>query len=214
MSILNQSHKRWILLGLTVLMAATRFHHFGSVNFLPDASLAVFFLAGFYLLNKSVAMPKTEEQAGAESYFPGLAIFSLLIIEAGLIDYVAINNGGVSDWCITPAYMFLIPTYAVMFFAGKWSAQYPLFSKAGVGKIALALLLATSVAFILSNGSFYLFSGRYAEMNGLDYGGRISVYYLPYLAYTLLYSGCVVAVLAILEKTLPFDINKSKNVHY
>ena len=214
MTILNQSHKIWVLLGLTVLIAATRFHHFGSVNFLPDASLAVFFLAGFYLLNKPVSMPIAERQAGIVLFFSGLAIFSLLIIEAGLIDYVAINNGGVSDWCITPAYLFLIPTYAVMFFAGKWCAQYQLLSKAGMGRIAAGLLLATSIAFIISNGSFYLFSGRYAEMNGLEYGGRVSAYYLPYLAYTMLYSGIVIAALAILEKTLPFDINKSKNVHY
>src|SRR5690554_3136356 len=38
-----------IVLGLAVLMAATRSHHFASVTHLPDASWAVFFLAGFYL---------------------------------------------------------------------------------------------------------------------------------------------------------------------
>ena len=214
MSILNQLHNKWVLLGLTVLMAATRFHHFGSVNFLPDASLAVFFLAGFYLLNKPVAMQTTEGQAGTELYFPGVAIFSLLILEAGLIDYVAINNGGVSDWCITPAYLFLIPTYAVMFFAGKWCAQYKLFSTVGIGKIAVGLLLATSMAFIISNGSFYLFSGRYAEMSGVQYGERISVYFLPYLAYALLYSGVVIAVFAFLDKTMQLDLNQSKNAQF
>ena len=214
MFILNQSHNKWVLLGLTVLMAATRFHHFGSVNFLPDASLAVFFLAGFSLLNKPVAMQTAEGQAGTELYFPGLAIFSLLILEAGLIDYVAINNGGVSDWCITPAYLFLIPTYAVMFFAGKWCAQYKLFSKVGIGKIAVGLLLATSMAFIISNGGFYLFSGRYAEMSGLQYGERISVYFLPYLGYALLYSGVVIAVLAFLDKTMQLDLNQSKNSQF
>lgn len=39
------------LIGLTLaaLMALTRYGHFGSAVSLPDASLAVFFLAGFYL---------------------------------------------------------------------------------------------------------------------------------------------------------------------
>lgn len=42
--------QQFVLLALfALLMAATRFHHFGSALFLPDASLAVFFLAGFYL---------------------------------------------------------------------------------------------------------------------------------------------------------------------
>jgi hypothetical protein len=195
-------------------MAATRFHHFGSVNFLPDASLAVFFLAGFYMMKKTDAIIKVDNQGKNQLFYPGLAIFSLLIIEAGLIDFVAINNGGVSDWCITPAYLLLIPTYAVMFFAGIGCARHSLFSKAGLGKITAVLLMATTMAFIVSNGSFYLFSGRYAEINGLEYGARISVYYLPYLAYTLLYCGIVITVLAILEKTLLLDINKSGNVHY
>ena len=214
MFILNPSHNKWVLLGLTVLMAATRFHHFGSVNFLPDASLAVFFLAGFTLLNKPGAMQIADRQGKAALFSPGLAIFSLLILEAGLIDYVAINNGGVSDWCITPAYLFLIPTYAVMFFAGKWCAQYKLFSTVGIGKIAVGLLLATSMAFIISNGSFYLLSGRYAEMSGLQYGERISVYFLPYLGYALLYSGVVIAVLAFLDKTMQLDLNQSKNAQF
>ena len=38
-----------IALLLAVGMAATRFRHFGSAIHLPDASLAIFFLAGFYL---------------------------------------------------------------------------------------------------------------------------------------------------------------------
>ncbi|MGH8472507.1 MAG: hypothetical protein ACREVJ_08675, partial [Gammaproteobacteria bacterium] len=36
-------------LTLALLMAATRSHHFAATLHLPDASWAVFFLAGFYL---------------------------------------------------------------------------------------------------------------------------------------------------------------------
>ena len=79
-------------LSLIALMVATRFHHFGDVLHLPDASLAVFFFAGFY---------------------PKKMFFAFLLALAALIDYLAIENG-TSGWCVTPAYVFLIPTYAVM----------------------------------------------------------------------------------------------------
>jgi hypothetical protein len=71
---------------------------------LADASLAVFYLAGIFT--------------------GGLASFAVLLTEAALLDYVAISQFQVSDYCISPAYIFLIPTYAVMFFAGRWSAKY------------------------------------------------------------------------------------------
>jgi len=38
----------YLPIALIALMALTRFHHFGDVLHLPDASLAVFFFAGFY----------------------------------------------------------------------------------------------------------------------------------------------------------------------
>ena len=95
--------QQFVLLALfALLMAATRFHHFGSALFLPDASLAVFFLAGFYL--------------------SGVMALAVLLLEAGLIDYLAITMGGVSDWCVTPAYWFLIPTYACLWCGGRWYA--------------------------------------------------------------------------------------------
>ena len=81
-----------IALLLAAVMAATRFHHFGSAISLPDASLAIFFLAGFYLRSP--------------------LLFAGFLAEAALVDYLAITYGGVSDWCISPAYVFLIPTYA------------------------------------------------------------------------------------------------------
>jgi hypothetical protein len=37
---------------LIAVMILTRFHHFGDVLHLPDASLAVFFFAGFYRKKK------------------------------------------------------------------------------------------------------------------------------------------------------------------
>jgi hypothetical protein len=164
---LNLKHTLIIGAALAVLMAATRFHHFGFATYLPDASLAVFFLAGFYLR--------------------GAWLLPLLLAEAAAIDYLAISVGGVSDWCITPAYAFLLPTYASMWLGGRWYARLyrpdwrTLFALGGV------LLLAASVAFLISNWGFYFFSGRFGKMGWIEYSGQIARYFPHYLGGALLY---------------------------
>lgn len=186
----NQTHKRWILFGLAALMAATRFHHFGSVSFLPDASLAVFFLAGLYLTKPITfaSVDKRPAETGAARWLRSAGIFGFLLLEAGLIDYLAIRYGGVSDWCVTPAYWFLIPTYGVMYLAGGWCARVEPFTKNGAIKTTGVLLAASATAFLISNGSFYLFAERFAEMNWVAYADRTAPYLLSYVAYTMIYS--------------------------
>lgn len=167
-----QTKQLGMLSALVLLMAATRFNHFGSSVSFPDASLAVFLLAGFFLARYTLL---------------SLMAFIFLLLEAGGIDYYAINVAGVSDWCVTPAYWFLIPTYASMWFGGRWFAtrqQNTLSSLAMFGSVSW---LATTAAFLISNGSFFLLSGRYAEMNITEYTGRIAQYYLPYVAGSLMY---------------------------
>jgi len=156
-----------IALGLVALMAATRSHHFGSALHLPDASLAVFLLAGFV-----IASP---------------LLFGALLVEAGLIDYLAITQFGVSDYCITPAYWFLIPTYAVLWYAGRFYARIHQNSLRSLGQFAGLSFAATSVAFLISNGAFYLFSGRFPDMGVAEYVSRVSQYYAQYLSGAALY---------------------------
>ena len=74
---------------LVLLMAVTRGHHFASLNHLPGASWAVFFLAGAYLRP--------------------LWVFPALFLEAALLDFAAISWSGVSSFCVSPAYIFLLP---------------------------------------------------------------------------------------------------------
>ena len=102
---LTLSKSNQILIGvvLTLLLITTRGHHFASINMLPSASLAVFFLAGLYL--RPLWVPA-----------------ALLALCAGL-DYSAITMAGVSNFCVTPAYGFLLPAYGVMWFAGRWFAS-------------------------------------------------------------------------------------------
>ncbi|MBI5626373.1 MAG: hypothetical protein HY935_04130, partial [Nitrosomonadales bacterium] len=104
---MNNTKNIAIYATLAALMAATRFNHFGSAVSLPDASFAIFFLGGLYLARFARA---------------SMAVFIMLILEAGLIDYYATSIQGVSDWCLTPAYWFLIPTYGSLWLAGHWFA--------------------------------------------------------------------------------------------
>ncbi len=170
-------------LSLVALMAATRMHHFGSALHLPDASLAVFLLAGVL-----VASP---------------LFFTGLLLEAGALDYVAIAHLGVSDWCVTPAYWFLIPTYAVLWFAGRHYARVHRHSLRSLGMFAVLSVAALSVAFLISNGAFYWFSGRYPDTNMTEYFARVAQYYAPYLSSGLLYLGCAAALYAVLAARAP-----------
>jgi hypothetical protein len=156
-----------IACALAALMAATRFHHFGSALHLPDASLAVFFLGGLYLRRT--------------------AAFGAYIGLAALLDYVAIVHGGVSDWCVTPAYAFLLPTYACLWWAGVWCSRHDRHGWRGYARLAGALLVATVFAFLLSNASFYGLSGYFGELSLAEYAARVARYFPPYLVSALAY---------------------------
>jgi hypothetical protein len=165
---------------LIALMALTRFHHFGDVLHLPDASLAVFFFAGFYRKK---------------------ALFVFLLLLAGLIDYVAIANG-TSSWCVSPAYVFLIPTYAAMWAAGRYCSKFKSLNAYELASSIGLMTLATSVAFIISNGSFYLFSGRYTDLSWAQYIARVMKYYPPYVGSAMVY-GLAVYLIIKLFKSIP-----------
>ena len=153
---------------LIALMAATRVHHFSAALHLPDASLAVFLLAGFYL--------------------PRWA-FPALLVEAGLVDYLAINYGGVDGWCFSPAYWFLIPTYFVLWFGGRFYATRYRFSLRSLAEFAGISFAATGAAFLISNASFYLLADYFATMSAAQYGTQVAQYFFPYLQSACLYLG-------------------------
>ncbi|MGZ4956693.1 MAG: hypothetical protein ACXV8Q_16445 [Methylobacter sp.] len=150
---------------LIALMVLTRFHHFGDVLHLPDASLAVFFFAGFYRKK---------------------ALFPFLLVLAGLIDTIAIANG-TSSWCMSPAYVFLIPTYVIMWFAGRYCSAFKSLKPTELLMQFGVITLAASAAFAISNGSFYVLSGRYLDLSWGQYFSRVAMYYPPYVSSALIY---------------------------
>jgi len=176
-----QSKTFWISAALVLLMAVTRYQHFGSALTLPDASYAVFFLGGLFL----------GRVRGA------LAILAVLILESALIDFYAINFHGISAYCVTSAYGFMIFAYAALWFVGRWFApRYELTGKGILGLTGVTVV-AGSAAFIIANVSFYLLAGYFDSMSVVEYVSRVSPHYGSYVAVMAMYVGFAVGVQAV-----------------
>lgn len=163
---------------LAVLMAITRSHHFAAVVHLPDASWAVFFLAGFYLRP--------------------LWVFPALLALAGASDYVAIHWFAVSDFCVSPAYASLVPAYGSLWLAGRWYARRHRFALATLMPLVGSVLAGAFLCEIFSSGGFYFFSGRFAETGLVTFAQRLAQYFPP----SLTAMGFYVAVVAIVHAAL------------
>lgn len=163
---------------LVALMALTRFNHFGSAVALPDASYAVFFLGGLFLGRARAA----------------LAILALLLVEAALVDYYAINFAGVSGWCVTSAYGFLVFAYSALWFVGRAFAPHHTAGMKGLPKLAVAASVAGGLAFVIANISFYLLSGYFGSMEVSEFAARVAPYSVSYIVAMLCYVGCAAAV--------------------
>jgi hypothetical protein len=178
------SVRQQLLVGaaLALLMAVTRGQHLAALGFLPDASWAVFFLAGIYLRPTWV--------------------FLALMGEAFALDVAAITWGGVSGFCFTPAYTLLIPAHAALWLAGRWYAGRHRLAWSTLLPLAGALLGSAVVAEVLASGGFYLFSGRFAELSLTQLGARLVQYFPASLEALALYTGLAAAMHAALALTL------------
>lgn len=154
-------------LALVGLMALTRFDHFGNAVALPDATLAVFFFAGLGSTPRWLA--------------------AFLLLEAALIDFVAISEFNVSDFCISSAYVFLIPAYAVMWLGGAYAKAYIGLRFADSLKSLGIAALSTTLSFFISNTSFYLLSQNIGHRSAGAFADQFVRYYPAYFASTLIY---------------------------
>lgn len=157
---LTLSKRNQVLIGLVLaaLMIATRGHHYPTVrHMLPSASWAVFFVAGAYLKPKWV--------------LPGFLAL------AALLDMMAIGWGNVSDYCMSIAYAALIPAYGSLWFAGHWYARRHSERLVTLPLLAGTAFTATVVCEIISSGSFYFYSGRFADPTLMEFAGRFAKYF-------------------------------------
>ena len=172
---------------LALVMIATRSTLLRDHLFpLPDASWAVFFVAGFYFSTGS-----REHLYGLFSRSLGMASFVLLMALAVLIDYVVISAQGMGFWqhyCVSPAYWFLLPSYAALWIGGAFlRAHYRGLHAREFGLLVASALVAASVCFVISNGSFYWIS---ASVPMRSFGGwieNLGDWYRPFVQTTLAY---------------------------
>jgi hypothetical protein len=187
---ISVSNRQQFIIGflLIALMAFTRGHHFSTINHLPSATLAVFFLAGLYISSRW--------------------LIPVLFAEAALLDYAAITFGGVSSFCVSQAYVMLIPAYVTLWFAGHWYAKKYQFNWHSLLPLSLSIVLATAVSQVFSGGGFYFFSGRYTEPTFAEYGERFITYFPSALSNIAFYIALAVAfhVLAVL-------VDRATSVH-
>src|SRR5690606_39485308 len=121
MPVLSSRAQLLIGLALAALLAMTRGHHFASVESLPSASWAVFFLAGALLRSRWA--------------------FPALFLETVALDFGALWSGAVSDWCITPAYWLLVPAYGALWFGGRLFADRQLQGLRQLGWLAVCVMV-------------------------------------------------------------------------
>ena len=158
---------------LTLLMLLTRSHHWASIHSLPDASWAIFFLLGVYVR--------------------ALWVVPALIAASVVIDYAAITWGGVSDFCVSPAYWLLIPAYLALFAGGRFYARGHSLSLLGLFRLVGVALAVVAVAELLTSGGFYFFSGRFAEPTLAGFVPRFATYFPHMLGTFMLYLGAAAA---------------------
>ncbi len=154
--------------GLIILMALTRGQHFASVDHLPSASWAVFFLAGIFLRP--------------------LWAFPLLFLESVLLDISSLGLSGAASHCITQAYAMLVPAYASIWYAGRIYARMHVDNLKTLGSLMGCMLVGAFVCNLFSSGGYYFLSGRFETTSLAGLWERIELYFpgklLPLMGYT------------------------------
>lgn len=163
----------WLAVLLATLMVITRSNYFDWATVLPSASLAIFLLVGFYL----------------RSYL-SFMVFAAL---AYVCDYWVLIVGG--EGCFTSAYGFIFGGYFLLWRSAKWAGErYNLVHLSDGIKVFVVALVSISGAFLISNGSFYAFSGNFSDLSLIDYSARVVRYYFTYLTDPLIYLGLAVLI--------------------
>ena len=149
---------------LAALMAATRMNHFGPM---PDASWAVFFLGGAWLVRDS------------------RWAFPVLMALAVLCDYLVIRAAGLDFWshyCVSPGYWFLLPAHLSLWAGGSLLRRYaawpmPAFLAASAG----TLVASVALCHLFAQGGFYWLSSSVADPTLAGWAKNYADWFLPYL---------------------------------
>ncbi|MEJ7745811.1 MAG: hypothetical protein WKF61_03465 [Luteimonas sp.] len=178
---LSTPQRTVLLTLLLIVMAATRANHLAII---PDASWAVFFVAGFYL------------RSWTRWAFP------LLMAMAVAVDYFVISAQGVSFWqhyCVSPGYWFLLPAYFSLWMGGAWLQRH----SDGIrwrtlGLTAASLFVAVVVCQLFSQGGFYWLSDSVANPTFAGWARNYNDWLWPFMQTTAIYVGIAAVVHAVM----------------
>ena len=79
------------------------------------------------------------------------------------VDFVVIRDLGVSSYCVTVAYVFMLPAYAALWLGGARMRRAYRHDLADLVRWVVSLGLASSLCFLLTNATFYWLGGRIAD---------------------------------------------------
>ena len=159
------------ILSLMVLMIVTRGSHFLTEFSVPDASLIIFLTLGIFC--------------------PSFILFTLFFLLGTLIDFGTPAFDLTKVSYLTHGYWGLIPAYYLMFVCGQLIKSKNLLNNINV--FVMILLGSTTLAFIISTNTYYMFSGRFGNPSLLEsilqgwnyYPG----YLIPNIFYGLIFYG-------------------------
>jgi len=179
---------RWLTVALVVLILITRTNYSSAIIDTPDITLAAFFIAGLFILG-----PRLQS----------LLVFGILFgacVVADLLSFAA----GVSDWCFTPAYVFLVPTYACLWFAGYFCRDVNFLKAHGAIKVAAYFVIAILAAYLISSYSFYYFSGILSPSSALKYTQGLAKYFWhPYFSWAASYTVLALGIASVVRLVAP-----------
>lgn len=163
---LQKIQYQWLITSLLlIVMVVTRSNYLSHIY---DASWAIFFLVGFYY----------------RSYI-GLPI--ILLVAIG-IDFAVISaRGGHQDYYLTPSYLFVIPAYFTLWFAGrKLAHNYSENLKGLFNFIGLAVISIVACN-LISSGGFYWMSTNVIELSLSEIFYRTIEFIPGHLQSTMIY---------------------------
>jgi len=152
---------------LIFLMFLTRGSHFLTEFSIPDASLIIFLCLGLLI--------------------PSILLFCVFFILSAVIDFGSGFFNNSLAFCLTDGYWGMIPTYLVMFLAGKLIKNYEI----KFNTFFVIVFVSTTLAFIISTNTYYMFSDRFGSpslFTSIHYGWN---YFPAYLIPNLVYGSIV-----------------------
>lgn len=177
-----------ILAVLALVMAVTRLHHFNAV---PDASWAVFFVAGFYLRRWTAWA------------FPALMLLSVAV------DYAVISASGLDfmkHYCVSIGYWALIPAHFAMWAGGALMNNVtarPVSQR--LAALVVSVVVSVVVCHAFAQGGFYWLSPAVSRPDFAGWFKNYTDWLLPYMGVAAAYIGTATLLHAIAVKTLGFE---------